>query len=64
MICTAGALSIYELAMFLLAAILGMTPWGRFLGFLITGAMSMILAPILYPLLRAIESIGGELWKE
>lgn len=64
MLCTAGALSIYELAMFLLAAILGMTPWSRFVGFLITGAMSMILAPILYPLLRAIESIGGELWKE
>lgn len=64
MLCTAAALLIYQMAMFLLAAILGMTPWARFGGFLLTAGMSMLLAPILYPLLRAIESIGGELWKE
>lgn len=64
MVCTAGALLTYDMALFVLAAIFGLTRWARFGGFLLTAAMAILLAPILYPLLRSIESIGGETWKE
>lgn len=64
MLCTGVAVLVYELALFLLGAILGLTPWGRFGGFLLTAALTLLAAPVLYPLLLAIESIGGETWKE
>lgn len=63
-LCTASAVLIYELSIFLLGAILGLTPWYRFGGFLLTAAISIVTIPILYPLLLLIESIGGETWKE
>ena len=64
LLCTGVCLLIYEMALFVLGAILQMTPWSRFYGFLITSTLSFVAAPILYPLLLAIESIGGETWKE
>ena len=64
MLCTAGAVLIYEMVMFVFGAFLSLTPWSRFGGFLLTAIMSTIAAPALYPLLLAIESIGGETWKE
>ena len=36
----------------------------RFGGFCITTALSLIAAPILYPILQSIGTIGGEAWKE
>lgn len=63
-LCAAGAVLIYEMGLFLLGAIMDMTPWSRFGGFLLTATMSVILIPVLYPLLKAIASIGGESWKE
>lgn len=64
MLCTGSCILIYEMGLFLLGAILNLTPWSRFGGFLLTAAMSAVIAPVLYPLLLAIESIGGETWKE
>ena len=64
MLCTASSVLIYEMGLFLLGAILNLTPWSRFGGFLLTAVMSTVAAPVLYPLLLAIESIGGETWKE
>lgn len=63
-LCGAGAVLIYEMGLFLLGAIMQLTPWSRFGGFLLTATMSVILIPVLYPLLQAIASIGGEAWKE
>lgn len=63
-LCTAVSVLIYEMALFTLGAILGLTPWYRFVGFLLTSAMGIVTIPILYPLLLLIESIGGETWKE
>ena len=64
MLCTAFAVVVYEMALFLLGAFTGLTPWSRFAGFLLTAGMSLLAAPILYPILLSIESIGGETWKE
>ena len=64
MLCSGVCVFLYEIAIFVFGAILNLTPWSRFGGFLLTAVMSFVLAPILYPLLLAIESIGGETWKE
>lgn len=64
MLCTTFAVVVYEMAMFLLGAFIGLTPWNRFAGFLLTAGMSLLGAPILYPILLSIESIGGETWRE
>lgn len=64
MLCCAIAMLLYELLIFTFGLLLGYTLWNRLIGFIITAALSLIAAPILYPICLAIESIGGEIWKE
>lgn len=64
MLCTVMATMLYELAVFAIGLLLGLTYPSRIAGFLITGALSLIAAPLLYPILRSIGTIGGETWKE
>jgi len=62
--CTAGALLLYELLLFLMGLFLGLSFPGRIVGFLITGGLSLISIPFLYPLVLFIGSIGGSIWNE
>lgn len=64
MICCVVAMVLYELVTFAFGAFFGYTLWSRFYGFLITAALSLIAAPVLYPICLAIGTIGGETWKE
>lgn len=64
MLCTAAAMLAYELAVFAIGLFLGLTAPGRIVGFCITAALSLIAAPILYPIVLSIGSLGGESWKE
>lgn len=64
LICTGGAMLIYELLQFAIGLFLGLTIPVRAGGFLITALLSLPAVPVLYPLALAIESIGGETWKE
>ena len=64
MICTAAAMLLYEMAVFAMGLFLGLTIPARFAGFLITAALSLLAAPILYPIALSIGSLGGEAWKE
>lgn len=64
MLCTGAALLIYELAVFAIGLFLELTTLSRITGFLLTAGMSFLSAPLLYPLFIAIESIGGNTWKE
>lgn len=64
MLCTCVALFLYETAVFGIGVFLGNTYPGRFVGFCITAGLSAIAAPILYPLVQLIGSIGGDAWKE
>ncbi len=64
MLCTAVAMLVYELAIFLIGIFFGMTTLGRIGGHLLTGVMTLVAAPILYPIVTAISTIGGEAWKE
>ena len=64
MLCVGSAMFMYEILVFLVGVAMGLTYWGRVYGFLITAALSLIAAPVLYPLGLSIGKIGGETWKE
>jgi hypothetical protein len=63
-LCAIAGILIYELAVFLMGLFLEQTLPGRFGIFLLTGILSALTVPILYPALAAISKIGGESWKE
>ena len=62
--CTAGAMLLYEILIFLMGLFLGLTVPQRYTGFLITGGLSLICIPCLYPLVMLIGTIGGSIWNE
>jgi len=64
MLCTALAMALYVLLNYAMGLFLGVTLLSRFSSICITAGLSLIAAPILYPLLLSIASIGGEAWKE
>ena len=63
LLCTAVAMLCYVMTNFVFGLFLGLTVPARYYGFLITAGLSMLAVPVLYPLLRAIGKIGGQLWK-
>lgn len=64
MLCTAAGVLAYELLVFLFSVFLGQTRISRIGVSLTTALLTLICAPILYPLIRGISTIGGEAWKE
>lgn len=64
MLCTGAAMLVYELAVFIVGLFLDLTSPGRLLSFVLTAAFSMVAAPLLYLLAKAISAIGGQSWKE
>ena len=64
MLCTAAAMILYELAVFFIGLFLGMTTFGRIGSHCLTALLTLIAAPVLYPLVHTISTIGGEAWKE
>lgn len=63
MLCVTVAMLCYVLVNFIFGLFLGLTIPARFHGFFITAGLSLLAVPILYPLLKAIGKIGGQLWK-
>ena len=64
MLCTVFAVVVYEAAVFTIGYVLGLTILSRAVGFGITAVLSCLTAPIMYPIVKSIASIGGETWKE
>lgn len=64
MLCTGAATLVYQLAVFALGLFLGMTTFGRLGSRFVTALLTFAWAPLLYPILNAISTIGGEAWKE
>ncbi len=64
MLCTAVAIFLYELALFVSGLLLGSTRPDRVGIFLLTAVYTLAVMPLLYPALRSIGKIGGEIWKE
>ena len=64
MLCTVLSLFLYELLIYAFGLFLGQTQPGWILSFVITAGMTSLVAPIVYPVLVKIGSIGGQIWKE
>ena len=64
MLCTAVATTVYEILVFAIGLFLGMTTAGHIGTFALTAAMTLLAAPVLYPIVKSIGTIGGEAWKE
>ena len=64
MLCTCAAMLLYEVCTFAFGLFLSQTLPGRIGGFLLTAGMTLLAAPVLYPLTQSISKIGGETSKE
>ena len=63
-LCAGLGLLVYELAIYATGIFLGLTYWSRIGVFLLTGLLSFVVMLAIYPLIRRIQKIGGELWRE
>lgn len=63
-LCAGLALLGYELAVYGTGLFLGLTYFSRIGVFILTWALSFGVMLALYPLVRRIQKIGGELWRE
>lgn len=64
LICTAAAVFLYEMLLFVTGAFLGHTTFARFGIFCSTAGISIAAIPILYPTFSAICKLGGDSWKD
>ncbi len=64
MLCAGIAVLAYEMMLFVMGLAFGDTRPDRWMVFLITGGLSLITLPIMYPVVKTIAKIGGEIWKE
>ena len=64
LLCTAVAVMVYEMGVFVWGLVSGLTIFARAGVFLLTGGMSCITILPMYPLVRAISKIGGDAWKD
>ena len=64
MLCVALSVLLYQLAVFFIAVFLDLTTFSRITAHLISAAMTLVSAPILYPIVGGIHTIGGDTWKE
>lgn len=63
-LCAGVAMMVYELGLFLIGLITGLTLWSRLAVFVFIGLLNWALMIPLYPLIHRIGKIGGEPWKE
>ena len=63
-LCAGVGMMIYELAVFVIAWLAGITTGDRFSVFFLCGALSVATMPLLYPVFLWIRNVGGDLWKE
>ena len=64
LLCTLLAMVLYELGVFAFCLLLGYVTPDRYLSFAVPAMLTVITVPFIYPIVKAIGSIGGELWKE
>ena len=63
-LCASLATMLYEIGIFAFGLLFQYTTPQRFFSFLITGGLSLLTYPILYPATKAIEKIGDRTWKD
>jgi len=63
-LCAGIAVTLYEIGLFIIGLMSGLTYWGRLGVFLLNGIFSAAAMIPLYPLIHKIGLIGGNTWKE
>ena len=63
-LCAGIATMLYEIGIFAFGLLFQHTTAQRFFSFLITGGLSLLTYPVLYPVTKAIEKIGDRTWKD
>ncbi len=64
LLCLTVSMLLYELSNFGIGVFLNYTYPARLGAFLLTAVMTVVVVPIVYPILMSIGKIGGETWKE
>ncbi len=64
LLCAGAGMMFYELLVFAVGWFLGSTTVARFGVFALSGALSLAVMPVLYPIFLSIRNLGGETWKE
>lgn len=64
LLCAGLAVFVYEIVVFGFSIFSGLTYWGRFPRFVVTGALSWAVMLLLYPITLKLGQIGGHTWKE
>ncbi len=64
MLCACLAVMLYEMGVFAFGLLFQSTSLARMTRFLLTGGLSLLSYPILYPLVTTIEKIGEKTWKD
>ena len=64
LLCAGVAVMAYEMGIFVVGLLSGLTIFVRWSVFLLTGAFSCVMLLPMYPLVRTISKIGGDTWKE
>lgn len=62
--CTGMAIMVYEMGIFVIGLISGLTIPARAGVFFLTGLLTCIAMVPMYPLVRSLSKIGGDTWKE
>ena len=60
----AVTMAVYETAVYGFCLLIGQITANRFVGFMVPVLLSFLVIPVLYPLAKAISTIGGESWRE
>ncbi len=64
LLCAGVCQLLYSLTVFFVGVFLGQAPLGRVYVAALTALLSCLTLPPLYPIVRAIEKIGGDPWKD
>lgn len=64
MLCTGMAIMLYEMGVFVIGIISGLTIPARVGVFFLTGLLTCVTMLPMYPLVRSLSKIGGDTWKE
>ena len=64
LLCLTLSMALYELGIFSFCMLLEQVTFSRYMSFVVPAVLTLVAVPVLYPLMRAISSIGGETWRE
>lgn len=64
MLCLSVSMMLYEALIFGVVLFFGRVTFSRWSTFFLSGILALCVTPILYPIIRSIEKIGGETWRD